>query len=129
MKRILIHGIIAGILSALAGIVYLKMYEGATMVDFSSIINSTAVASSSILGCMLMALGYMLILKLNKMNWKGFLNIVIMVLSFLTILGPIAMTLPLEFEFPELLPGLAIPMHFFPAMIFFGLQPFFKEAD
>jgi hypothetical protein len=43
MKRILFQGIIAGTMSAVAGIVYLKLYEQATMVDFSSIINSTAV--------------------------------------------------------------------------------------
>jgi hypothetical protein len=128
MKRILFQGIIAGTMSAVAGIVYLKLYEQATMVDFSSIINSTALASASIMGCMLMAVGYMLLFKLDKVNWKGSLNILIMLLSFLSIFGPITMTLPLEFEFPELLPGLAIPMHFFPAMIFFGLQPFFLNS-
>jgi drug/metabolite transporter (DMT)-like permease len=125
MKRILLLGIIAGILSAVAGIMYLKMYEEATMVDFSPIMNSIAILGSSVLACLLMALGYVILEKLKKTNWTGFLNVLIIVLTFASIVGPISMTLPLDFEFPEMFPGLAIPMHFFPALIFFGLQPFF----
>lgn len=127
MKRIISQGVIAGILAAVAGIVYLKIYEASTMVDFSPIINSVAVANSSLIGCVLMAVGYMILFKMQKMKWTGILNLVIMILSFWSILGPIGMTLPLDFGFPELLPGLAIPMHFFPAMIFFGIEPFFRE--
>jgi hypothetical protein len=37
------------------------------------------------------------------------------------------MSLPLDIDFPEMFPGLAIPLHFIPAMIFFGLDPFFKK--
>lgn len=127
MKRHLIHGLVAGVLSALAGIIYLVIYEYFTMVDFNTLINEGAIAGSSIFGTMLMAVGYGLLDKTNKNKFIGVLNVLIMLLSFLSILGPISMTLPLEFEFPELLPGLAIPMHFFPAMIFFGLEPFFRK--
>lgn len=127
MKRHLIHGLVAGVLSALAGIIYLVIYEYFTMVDFNTLINEGAIAGSSIFGTMLMAVGYGLLDKINKNKFIGVLNVLIMLLSFLSILGPISMTLPLEFEFPELLPGLAIPMHFFPAMIFFGLEPFFRK--
>ena len=129
MKRIILQGILAGILAGVAGIVYLKIYEASTLIDFSPIISSVAVASSSLFGCVLMAVGYMILFKMQKMKWAGILNLVIMLLSFLSILGPIGMTLPLDFEFPELLPGLAIPMHFFPAMIFFGIEPFFRDRN
>jgi len=37
------------------------------------------------------------------------------------------MSLPLDIEYPEMFPGLAITMHFFPAIIFFGLYPFFTK--
>ena len=127
MKKSLIHGIIAGILTALAGIAYQRVYEDALFLDFSTVINPGSVAGASIFGCMLMAIGYELLERFKKSNLKGWLNVLITVLSFLSILGPFSMSLPLDIEFPEMFPGLAIPMHFFPAMIFFGLIPFFTK--
>ncbi|MFK8036771.1 MAG: hypothetical protein AB8B74_00650 [Crocinitomicaceae bacterium] len=129
MKVNFLHGIVAGLLSAIAGIVYLQLYQNLNFVDFSLVINIGAIAGSSIIGCILMALGYVLLDKIKKPNLKGIMNLLIMILSFLSILGPIMMTLPLEVDFPELFPGLVIPMHFFPAMIFFGLAPFFKSQN
>ena len=127
MKKSLIHGIIAGILTAVAGIAYQRVYEDALFLDFSTVINPGSVAGASIFGCMLMAIGYELLERFKKSNLKGWLNVLITVLSFLSILGPLSMSLPLDIEFPEMFPGLAIPMHFFPAMIFFGLNPFFTK--
>ena len=54
------------------------------------------------------------------------LNLVIAVLSFASIISPISMSLPLDIESPELFPGLVVPMHFFPALAFFAISPFFK---
>lgn len=98
------------------------------MVDFESVLSPIAVASTSIFACMLMTLGYMFLFKMRKMKWKGAMNLLILLFSFLSIFGPIAFTLPLEFDYPELFPGLAIPMHFFPAMFFFALHPFFEKG-
>ena len=127
MKKFLIRGIIAGVLTAVAGIVYQMVYENALFLDFSLVINPGSIAGASIFGCVLMALGYWLLELSKKPNLKGWLNVLITVLSFLSILGPLSMSLPLEVEFPEMFPGLAIPMHFFPAMIFFSLNPFFTK--
>lgn len=129
MKTNFIHGIVAGILSAVAGIVYMQLYQNLNFVDFSSVINSGAIIGSSLIGCLLMSIGYFLLEKANKSNLKGILNMVIIFLSFMSILGPLMMTLPLTLDFPELFPGLTIPMHFFPAMIFFGLVPFFNKKN
>lgn len=126
MKANLIHGVIAGVLSAIASIVYLNIYQNLNFVDFSSILNTGAVIGASLFGCMLMASGYMLLTKLDKPKLKGVLNSIIAILSILSIFSPLLMDLPLELEFPELFPALAIPMHLFPAMIFFGLEPFFE---
>jgi hypothetical protein len=128
MKKNILHGIIAGTLAAVAGIVYQTAYEDAMFLDFSSVINPGSIAGASLFGCMLMAFGYWLLVRFNKPNLKAWLNVLITVLSFLSILGPLGVTLPLDVEFPEMFPGLAIPMHFFPAMIFFGLYPFFKNS-
>ena len=55
-------------------------------------------------------------------------NLVFVLISFASILAPFAATLPYEVEFPELFPGFAVPMHFFPALAWFTLRPaFFKN--
>lgn len=128
MKASLIHGIISGIVTASAGIAYKKVYQDALFLDFSTVINAGAVAGASVFGCMLMAIGYGLLEHFKKPKLKGWLNILIIVLSFMSILGPLSMSLPLDVEFPEMFPGLAIPMHFFPALVFFGFYPFFANS-
>ncbi len=128
MKNLLIHGVVAGLLSGIAGIIFLNIYIEAFGVDYSQIINIGSIMGSSIIGCMLMTLGYAALEKFNKQNLQGWLNILIAVLSFASIIGPIGMSLPLDIEFPEMFPGLVVPMHFFPALAFFAIYPFFKQV-
>ncbi|MCZ4408227.1 hypothetical protein O3Q51_05375 [Cryomorphaceae bacterium 1068] len=127
MKVQLFHGLAAGLLSGIAGVVYQSVYENAMYLDFSKVINVGSIIGASVFGCLLMAIGYWLLGKFKKPNLKVWLNALIVVLSFASILSPLAMTLPLDVEFPELFPGLAIPMHFFPALVFFGLDPVFSK--
>lgn len=128
MKKLIFHGLLSGILSGIAGVIYLTIYQEAFYVDFNSIINSSSVVGASVFGCMLMTLGYAALLKFKKQNLTGWLNVVIAVLSFASIISPIAMSLPLDIESPELFPGLVVPMHFFPALAFFALVPFFQNS-
>lgn len=128
MKKHLIHGAVAGILASVAGIIFLKIYVELYFVDFSAVIDEAAIVFSSIIGCVLMGVGYIILDKVKKPNLYGVLNILIMVLSFLSIVPVMAMTLPLEVDFPEMFPGMVVPMHFFPAVTFFGLAPFFKKT-
>ncbi len=127
MKKHLIHGSSAGVLAAIASIIFLNIYTKLYFVDFSMVINEVAIISSSIIGCLMMAAGYIILDKIKKQNLYGALNILIMVLSFLSIVPVMGMTLPLEIEFPELFPGMVVPMHFFPAVAFFGMIPFFQQ--
>ncbi|HTA28803.1 MAG TPA: hypothetical protein VK809_13510, partial [Bacteroidia bacterium] len=90
------------------------------------IINPGSISGASIFGCLLMAISYWVLERFNKENWKGVINIVIALASFASIISPISMSLPLDIKNPELFPGLAVPMHFFPALAFFCLVPFFK---
>ncbi len=126
MKKLLVHGIVAGLLAAVAGVIYLNIYQGAFGVDYDAVINVGSIVGASIIGCMLMTSGYAALLKLNRQNLTGWLNILIVVLSFASIISPIGMSLPLDVEFPELFPGLVVPMHFFPALAFFAIHPFFQ---
>tara|TARA_B100000614_G_C14443205_1_gene451119 strand:+ start:446 stop:688 length:243 start_codon:yes stop_codon:yes gene_type:complete len=75
-----------------------------------------------------MATAYWSLEKLNKVKLKGIVNVVIILFSFFSCLIPVSISLPLDVDFPELFPGLAIPMHFFPALIFFGVNPFFDKS-
>lgn len=127
MKTHFIHGIISGIAAAIAGVIFLNIYQNAFFVDFSLAIDWTAITGASIIGCLLMAIGYFILDKVKKSNLRGVLNGLYIIISFASILPAIAVTLPLEVEFPELFPGMVVPMHFFPAIMFFGLKPFFKD--
>jgi len=129
MKKHLIHGAVAGILAALASIIFLNIYKELYFVDFSAVIDEAAIIFSSIIGCVMMGVGYIILDKVKKPNLYGVLNLLIMILSFLSIVPVMAMTLPLEVDFPELFPGMVVPMHFFPAVTFFGLAPFFKKKQ
>lgn len=128
MKKHLIHGGAAGILAAVASIILLNIYTKLYFVDFSAVIDEVAIITSSIIGCVLMAAGYIILDKMKKPNLYGAMNLLIMVLCFLSIVPVMGMTLPLEVEFPELFPGMVVPMHFFPAVAFFGLAPFFQKG-
>ncbi len=41
---------------------------------------------------------------------------------------PISVTLPLSIQFPELFPGLAVPMIFFPALAWYTVKPLFTNS-
>src|SRR5580658_1716860 len=113
MKKVFIHGILAGILASVAGIIYLNIYQKTLGTEFDKIINIGSISGVSVLACMLIALSYWVLDRFNKERFTGLLNIVIALLSFASIIGPISMSLPLDIKNPELFPGLVIPMHFF----------------
>jgi len=127
MRKLFLQGIIAGILAALGGIIYFNIYQNTLGTEFDKIINIRSIAGASIFGCMLMSIGYWLIERFQKENLAGVLNIVIALLSFASIVTPISMSLPLDIKNPELFPGLVVPMHFFPALAFLCIVPFFKK--
>jgi hypothetical protein len=126
-RRYFLHGLVAGTLAALAGIIYYRIYFFATLVDFSSILGVPRIVSLNILYCLIAAfLNWFLDLWLKKRGEIVF-NFIFSVLSFVLIIVPLSMSLPLEFEFPELFPGLAVPMIFFPAVSWYTVAPFFRS--
>ena len=129
MKKIFIHGIIAGILAAITCLIYCNLYQSTLGVSFDKIINIGSIFGACIFGCVLISVAYFILFKFKKENLQGILNVIVVVLSFASIIGPISITLPLDIEFPEMFPGLAVPMHFFPALAFFTIAPFFKQSS
>jgi hypothetical protein len=129
MKKIFIHGVVAGILATIASVIYNNLYQSTLGVSFDKIINIGSVFGACIFGCVLISVANFVLFKFKKENLQGILNVIVVVLSFVSIIGPISMTLPLDVEFPEMFPGLVIPMHFFPALAFFAIDPFFKQSS
>lgn len=127
IKKLLWYGILSGILSSIAGIVYFEIYQFLMLTSFDSVVNWGSIAGASIIGCLLMTVGYWILIKLDREHFVGWLNVLITILSFVSIIGAMTTSLPLDIEFPELFPGLVVPMHFFPALTFFGIYPFFKK--
>ncbi len=122
--------ILAGVSSALsitACLIYNKVYSGSFYVDFSKVISPTSMIMTCLVGCTLMSLTYALIIRWRPTLNLAWVNMVFAVLSFASIIMVLSFKLPLEIEFPELFPGLAIPMHFFPVLAFLSIVPFFKS--
>lgn len=127
IKKTLLLAIVSSVLSITACLIYNKVYSGSFYVDFSKIISPTSVIMTCLVASTLMSLGYMLATRWRPTLNIGWLNILYLVLSFASIIMVLSFKLPLEIEFPELFPGLAIPMHFFPVLAFLAIVPFFKS--
>jgi uncharacterized membrane protein len=124
-KKLFIQGLSAGILSSIACIIYNRIYLFATEVDFSKVVNIPVLISINLLACILAAAGYFVFKKLFKKNAELLFNLTFSILSFISVMYPISISLPLSIKNPELFPGLTVPMHFFPALAWFTLRPLF----
>lgn len=119
------HGAISGIMAAIAAIIYSRIHHFATQTDFSGIINVGTIISLNLIVGLIFSTGYYLFLKLFKKKGIIYFHILISILSFAAIIVPISISLPLSVKNPELFPGLAVPMVFFPALAWFTFKPLF----
>jgi hypothetical protein len=124
-KRLLLLGITSGILAGIAALIYQKVYSSSLGVDFSSIAKPIAIIATNIIGCVIAACGYWILAKWLKDKTEIVFNFLFAILSFASILPAFAAKLPLEINSPEVFPGLVIPMHFFPVLAYFTLEPLF----
>lgn len=124
-KKIILLGVISGIFSGIASVIYAQIYFFALGADFSKIITVAGILSSSVFGCILAASGYLLLVKWLKNKGEIIFNFLFTILSMVSIVVPFIFKLPLDIEMPELFPGLTVPMHFFPVLSWFTLRPLF----
>lgn len=129
-KQALFLGIIAGVFAGIAATIYAEVFywANAYMIDFSSFVTTPMLFGASIFGCVLASIGFWLADKLLAKTGRIIFNLIFTLLSFASILGAFSATLPLDIEFPEMFPSLVVPMHFFPALIWFTLQPLFIKS-
>ncbi len=128
-KRFFLHGLVSGLLSALAGYVYYRIWFFATLVDFSMVLGPVRIISLNILAGMVAAFINWLLVSRLKQNGEKVFNLIFSVASFSLVIIPISISLPLDVKFPELFPGLAVPMVFFPALAWFTIAPFFRREE
>ena len=127
-KRALLLGIVSGLLAGIAGLVYARVYYTANEADFSKVASAVKILSSSLFGGILAAIGYTILVRALKTRGEIVFNLLFTIVSFASLLLPIAYKLPLTIETPELFPGMVIPMHFFPALGWYTLKPIFIKG-
>ena len=125
-KRIFFHALVASVLAALACFIYYRIYYFATEIDFSKVANIQSFIGFCVMFCMLAAICNYLCLRLFKSRGSVIFNFILSIASFALVVFPISLSLPLDIKSPELFPGLAVPMMFFPALAWYTLEPVFK---
>ncbi len=128
-KRVFFHGLMASLLSALAAIIYSRIYFFATETDFSKVLGLQRIIGFNLLTCMMAVLINYGILRWLKKKGEIIFNFLFSILSFAAVTIPISVTLPLNVQLPELFPGLAVPMVFFPAIAWYTLNPLFPRTS
>ncbi|HEY4323680.1 MAG TPA: hypothetical protein VGN20_06830 [Mucilaginibacter sp.] len=128
-KRLFIHGLIAAAIASIAAVVYNRIYFFATEADFSKSLNIGTMIGLSVLICMTAAFVCYGLLKWLGKKGEIVFNFVFSIVTYAGMIIPISLTLPLDIKFPELFPGLAVPMVFFPAMAWYTLRPLFPVKD
>ena len=130
MQRIFLHGLLAGLVSAIVCLFYSEVYSTSLRVNFSDVINIFSVMGTCLFGSLIASTGYyFLSTKLSDGDVTDVLfNITFLTLTFLSCIYPFSVQLPLELDSPELFPGLVIPMHFFPVLFWIAFNPIFKHG-
>jgi hypothetical protein len=126
-KRVFLQAILASVLAGIAAVIYKKIYFFATEVDFSKVLSLGRLASLSILVSMLAAFLYYGLSRWLGRRGEIVFNFLFSILTFAAVMIPISITLPLSVQFPELFPGLGVPMVFFPAMAWYTVNPLFRN--
>jgi len=126
-KKLLLLGAAAGLSAGVGSVIYARIYNSSLGTDFSYPVKPVGIIAASLFGCILASVGYWLFSKWLKATGEIVFNFVFTLLSLASIIGPFAFKLPLDIEMPELFPGLVIPMHFFPVLLWFTLKPLFVK--
>jgi DMSO reductase anchor subunit len=124
-KKLLLLGLVSGLLAGVLAWVYSRVYSHYLGVDFSTIATPVKMIVASVIGGLVAALGFAFLHRMLGVKTDAVFNLIFTVLSFASILGPIATKLPLELQSPELFPWLVMPMHLFPVLGWLTLKPLF----
>jgi len=122
------HGLVSGIMAATAAIIYNRIHFFATQTDFSDIINTGTIISVNLIACLIISVSYYFYNLIFHKRGIVFFHVLLSILSFAVIIIPVSLSLPLTVKNPELFPGLAVPLVFFPALSWFTFKPLFETS-
>jgi len=91
------------------------------------VLNTVTLIGLSIGLCLLAAFLYWGMIAWLKKRGELIFNFLFSIISFACVIVPISLTLPLNVQSPELFPGLAVPMVFFPAIAWYTVKPLFTN--
>src|ERR1700727_2126198 len=100
-RKSLALGIVAGLLAGIAGIVYARVYYTINESDFSKVASAARIVAASVFGGVLAAIGYTLLTNWLRNRGEIVFNLCFTMISFASLLAPIAVTLPRTIETPE----------------------------
>jgi len=129
--RSLILGIVAGLLSGTACLVFAKVYQETMYLDFSPLVGTMNYFGACLFGCVLASIGFWAAVKVMPKYGEAVFNLLFALLTFASILGPIGYVWPLDAD-QDLItyfPMYAMTLHFFPAVVWFALRPWFITAN
>jgi hypothetical protein len=126
-KKTFFHALLASTLAFIAAVIYKRIYFFATEADFSKVLSLARMAGLSLIFCMTAVFLYYGLVRWLGRKGELVFNFVFSILTFACVMIPISLTLPLNVQFPELFPGLGVPMVFFPAMAWYTVTPLFKK--
>ena len=130
-KNSLLLGVVSGLLSGLASVIFAGVYKETMFTDFSPVVSSMALFGACIFGCVLASVGYVLVMKFLPKNGNIIFNLLFTILTFASIISPIMYKFPPDLnvegidEITMLFIPFAMTLHFFPALIWFTLKPLF----
>ncbi len=127
MIRYTIFALLSGFLAGVASYLYGMLFQENLFVDYSQVITTTGIFAASMIGCVLATVGYVLALRVIP-KWGDFVHgFLFAMISFASLVGVFALKLPESDDesFYFLIYGMAIPMHFFPVVVWQTLKPLF----
>lgn len=123
-KKSLIHGILAGILAAIGAFMYASFYNN-KLFDYSKDLAYSTIISAAfgatVLASVLHFLGSKVSVKWNDFVFNSLFSLVTMASIMLPINAKI------QNEIPDYFPIYAIPLHFFPLLMWISLKPLFDK--
>ena len=119
--------LISGALSGFGCYSYASVYQELTVIDYSGFIPPSAMFISCFIGCILASAGHALFVKLLPKIGDIIFGFLFAIISFVSILGVFKATLPDNDDesYFYLIYGFAIPMHFFPIIVWNTIKPIF----
>jgi Na+/proline symporter len=114
---------------AMAAIIYSRIHLFATQADFSGIINLGTMISLNLIVCLIISIAYYFFTIRSTKKRSIIFHLLIAILSFAAVIIPISISLPLSVKNPELFPGLAVPMVFFPVLAWLTFKPLFLPDE